>query len=240
MPSSELAYDVYRFRRLNDQEQMTSTANPTSRLKNVAKVEPYSINTNMVRPLYQSSPSPSASLPSTKIIPPPPSTTATKTTVPPLSQARTILNSMGNTPTHSSASSSAGSLNGMIRHPNVRHSDFLVPNPAYAPPTAAPPPAPYVLPSASHRPQPVSNSTSYATPPPPSRLLSDSLSQRSAINNAPLYNGRSTNLSAPINDQQQKYRGPPMQEFPSAKVIPFDSSEQHLRSIRSSSKYIRH
>ena len=233
MPSSELAYDAYRFRRLNDQEQMTSAANPTSRLRNVAKVEPYSINTNMVRPLYQSSPSPSASLPSTKIIP-----TTKTTTVPPPSQARTILNSMGNTPTHSSASSSAGSLNGMIRHPNVRHSDFLVPNPAYAPPTVKPP-APSVLPSASHRSQPVSNSTSYATPPPSSRLLSDSLSQRSAVNNAPLYNGRSTNLAASVNDQQQKYRGPPLQEFPSAKVIPFASSGQHLRSICSSSKRIR-
>ena len=49
MPSSDLSFDAYRFRRLNDQDQMTST-----RLRNVAKVEPYSINTNMVRPLYQS------------------------------------------------------------------------------------------------------------------------------------------------------------------------------------------
>ena len=235
MPSSELSYDAYRFRRLNDQEQMTTSTNPTSRLRNVAKVEPYSINPTMIRPLYQSSPSPSSSLPTTKIIP---ATIAATTVVPP-SQARTVLNSMGNTPTHSSASSSAGSLNGMIRHPNVRHSDFLVPNPAYTAPAPVPS-TPSVPPSASHRSQRLSNSSSYATPPPPSRLLSDSLSQRATVSNAPLYNGRSTTLATSINDPPQKHRGAPQEDFQSTKVIPLNCSGWLLRSICSSSNRIHH
>ena len=95
MPSSELSYDAYRFRRINDPDPVVT------RPKNIAKVEPYSMNTHAVRPLYQSA-SP---------------TTATTTT-----KARIHLNSMGNTPSNSSTSSSAGSLAGMIRH-----SDFLIP-----------------------------------------------------------------------------------------------------------------
>jgi hypothetical protein len=185
MPSSELSYDAYRFRRLNNQDQMTTT-----RLRNVAKVEPYSINTNMVRPLYQSS-------------------QPTSTPVPP--KSRNILNSMGNTPTNSSTSSSAASLGSTIRHPNVRQSDFLVPNPVY--PTAPPP----------HKSQPLSNSSSYTTPPSTSILLSESLSHGSKnrllnTNNTSLSNGRSTGLISSINNSSQKYQSSTQGDFHSNKV----------------------
>jgi hypothetical protein len=192
MPSSELSYDAYRFRGLNDHDQMTTT-----RLRNVAKVEPYSINTNMVRPLYQSS---SLSQPTTI------------TTV--SSKGRNILNSMGNTPTNSSTSSSAASLGGTIRHPNVRHSDFLTPNPAYS---TAPPPPP-------HTSQPLSNSSSYTTPPSTSILLSESLSQVSPqqlsnMNNSSLYNARSTALVSSSPNSPQKYQSSSTQgDFYSGKV----------------------
>jgi hypothetical protein len=177
MPSSELSHDAYRFRRLNDHDQMTTT-----RLRNVAKVEPYSINTNMVRPLYQSS-----------------SSQPTPTTVP--SKARIILNSTGNTPSNTSTSSSAASLGGTIRHPNVRHSDFLVPNPTYSTP---PPPL-------SHTSQPLSNSSSYTVPPPTSITFPESISHGSShrlanSNNISLYNGRSTSMASSINNSHQKYR----------------------------------
>jgi len=191
MPSSELSYDAYHFRRLNDQDQMTTT-----RLRNVAKVEPYSINTNMVRPLYQSS-----------------STQPISTTVP--SKARIILNSMGNTPTNSSTSSSAASLGGTIRHPNVRHSDFLVPNPAYS----TPPPPPTS--------QPLSNSSSsYTTPPSTSILLSESLShgpthRLANTNNTSLYNGRSTGLTSSTNNSPQKYQSSIQGDVHSGKVKHF-------------------
>jgi hypothetical protein len=187
MPSSELSYDAYRFRGLNDHDQMTTT-----RLRNVAKVEPYSINTNMVRPLYQSSQ---------------PITTTVS------SKGRNILNSMGNTPTNSSTSSSAASLGGTIRHPNVRHSDFLTPNPAYS---TAPPP--------SHTSQPLSNSSSYTTPPSTSILLSESLSQISPqqlsnTNNNSLYNPRSTALISSSPNSPQKYQSSSTQgDFYSGKV----------------------
>jgi hypothetical protein len=187
MPSSELSYDAYRFRRLNDPDQMT----PATRLRNVAKVEPYSINTNMVRPLYQST---SLSQP-------------TSTTVP--SKAHMIPNSTGNTPTNSSTSSSAASLGGTIRHPNIRHSDFLIPNPSYS---TAPPP--YVS-------QPLSNSSSYTTPPSTSILLSESLSQGSANrlpNNTPLHNGRSTGLIPSTNNSPQKYQSSIQGDFYPGKV----------------------
>lgn len=189
MPSSELSYDAYRFRRLNDHDQISTT-----RQRNIAKVEPYSINTNMVRPLYQSS---SLSQP-------------ISTTVP--SKPRTILNSMGNTPTNSSTSSSAASLGGTIRHPNVRHSDFLVPNPAYS---LAPPP---------HTSQALSNSSTYTTPPSTSLLLSESLSHGSShrlpnTNTTLLSNGRSTAaLSSSINNSSQKYQSSTQGDFLSNKV----------------------
>lgn len=189
MPSSELSYDAYRFRRINDQDQISST-----RLKNIAKVEPYSINTNMVRPLYQSS---SISQPTST------------TTIP--TKPRTILNSMGNTPTNSSTSSSAASLGGTIRHPNVRHSDFLTPNPTYS---TAPP---------LHTSQQSSNSSSYTTPPSTSLLLSESLSRGSShrlsnTNNNSFTNGRS-NISNPfINSSPQKYQSPIQGDFLSNQV----------------------
>jgi hypothetical protein len=173
MPVSELSYDAYRFRRLNDPDQITA------RPRNVAKVEPYSINTNTVRPLYQSSQ--------------PITTTAAP------SKARIILNSMGNTPTNSSTSSSAGSLGGMIRHSNIRHSDFLVPNPAYS--------------------QPLSNSSSYRTPP---ILLSESLSHGSLhqlpIANIPSYNGCTNTLTSSTNNSQEKYRSSRKGDFHSSMV----------------------
>jgi hypothetical protein len=108
MPSSDLTYDPYRFRRLNDQDSITT------RPRNVAKVEPYLMNTNTVRPLYQSSQ---------------PIMEPTGVT----SKARINLNSVGNTPVNSSTSSSAGSLGGMIRH-----SDFLMSNSAYSKPHPQP------------------------------------------------------------------------------------------------------
>jgi len=187
MPSSELSYDAYRFRRLNDHDPMTTA----TRLRNVAKVEPYSINTNMVRPLYQSS---SLSQP-------------TSTTVPP--KAHAILNSTGNTPTNSSTSSSAASLGGTIRHPNIRHSDFLTPNPSYS---IAPPP---------HISQPLSNSSSYTTPPSTSILLSESLSQGSVNrlpSNGSLHNGRSTGLISSTNNSPPKYQSSTQGDFYSGKV----------------------
>lgn len=196
MPSSDLSYDTYRFRRLNDSDQQMSNA---TRLRNVAKVEPYLINANNVRPLYQSS-SIAQSIPATTPPPPPPQAQA---------KTRIILNSTGNTPTNSSTSSSAASLGGTIRHPNILHSDFLIPNPSYS--TTSQP--------ASHTSQTLSNSSSYATP--PSTLLSESLSQGSIqrfsnnTNNNLLHNGRSTGL---INSSQ-KYQSQPVQgDFHSSKV----------------------
>ena len=194
MPSSELSYDAYRFHRLNDQDQMTTT-----RLRNVAKVEPYSINTNMVRPLYQSS---SISQPTSSTVP---------------TKGRTVLNSMGNTPTNSSTSSSAASLGGTIRHPNVRNSDFLVPNPAYS---TAPPP------HTTTTSQTVSNSSSYTTPPSTSILLSESLSHTSPqrlintnTNNSFSQNGRSTALNSSLNNNSpQKYQSSTQGDFLSGKV----------------------
>ncbi len=188
MPSSELSYDAYRFRHLNNQDQMTTT-----RLRNVAKVEPYSINTNMVRPLYQSS---SSSQPISTPVP---------------SKSRNILNSMGNTPTNSSTSSSVASLGSTIRHPNVRQSDFLVPNPVYS---TAPPP---------HKSRPLSNSSSYTTPPSTSILLSESLSHGSAnrllnTNNTLLSNERSTGFISSTNNSPQKYQSSTQGDFHSNKV----------------------
>lgn len=161
MSPSELAYDTYRLCRLNDPD---STG---ARSKNIAKVEPYSINTNPVRPLYPSSLQPITM------------TTTTASTVP--AKTRINLNSMENTPTNSSPSSSIGaSQNIRIRQPASHHSDFLVPNPAY--PTPSPPP--------------LSNSSSHTAAP---ILLSESLSHGS-LQQLPTYNGRSTGLTASRNN----------------------------------------
>ncbi|CAF3513009.1 unnamed protein product [Rotaria socialis] len=192
MPSSELSYDAYRFRRLNEHDQMTRT-----RLRNVAKVEPYSINTNMVRPLYQSS--------SSKLM---------ATTIMAQSQSRTALNSMGNTSTNSSTSSAA-SLSGTIRHPNVRDSDFLVPNPAYS----TPPP-----PQLSHTCHPPSTSSSLATPLTTSMLLSESLSHGSPrrlpnTSNPSLFNAHSNSLASSVNNSKQRYQSSTQPDLHSGKNI---------------------
>ena len=147
MPSSELSHDAYRFRRLNGNDPTTA------RPKNIAKVEPYSINTH--RPLYQ----PSATQPIT---------VASTITVNTPSKARAMQNSLGHTPTNSSASSSAGSLAGMMRQPKILHSDFLEPNPAYS---ARSIPLPCRTTSQS-----LSHSSSYTAHP---MLLSESLSHGS-------------------------------------------------------------
>ena len=184
MPASELSHDAYRFRRLNDHDPITTA---TTRLRNVAKVEPYSINTNTIRPLYQSS---SSQLTAAATTPP--------TTVP--AKARIILNSVGNTPSNTSTSSSAGSLGGTIRHQNVRHSDFLMPNPAYS--TPIPPPTS----------QPLSNSSSYAVPQSTPISYSEALSHGSLHRlpnkntNTALYNGRSPSATSSIDNSQQKLR----------------------------------
>ena len=222
MPSSELSYDAYRFRRLNGPDPMKSSVNPTSRLKNIAKVEPYSINTNMVRPLYQPTTSPSSSSqPSTKITTPALTTRSTTAVVPSssavLSQGHSTLNSMGNTPTPSStSSSSAGSLTGMIRHPNIRQSDFLVPNPTYS----TVPPFPTNLMDTF---QSVSNSSNYSPAPSTSMRLSESLSQdpsQSYLRHQTAFqNGRSTSLASSINEHQQKQRMLPNEDFHPNKVI---------------------
>lgn len=120
MPSSELSYDAYRFHRSNDYDPMGH-----NRPKNIAKVEPYSINTTNNRSQ--------------------PATTTTAMTqnfvsTPPPNQARSFLNSMGTTSTNSSSSTS--SLLGMNRHANVLQSDFLVPHRAHSPRFVAPPPPP--------------------------------------------------------------------------------------------------
>jgi len=167
MSSSDLSYDTYRFCRLNDHDSITT------RPRNIAKVEPYSINTNTVRPLYQSSLQP---------------VTMTTAVVP--SKARISLNSMENTPTNSSTSSSAGSHGGRLRHSNIQHSDFLTPNPPYPTPPL----------------QPVSNSPSYITPP---ILLSQSLSHGSLHQlpaaNSPSYNERTTGLTSSTTNFRQIY-----------------------------------
>lgn len=183
MPTTELSFDAYRFRRLNDQESLTNT-----RPRNIAKIEPYSMNINAVRPLYQSS---------SILQPTPEITTATTTAVP--SKARINLNSIGNTPTNSSTSSSAGSLGGMIRH-----SDFLMSNSAYS----------------NLVPQPPSNSSSYTTPP---ILLSESLSHGSLHQlpsaNIPSYNGHtSTGMSSLKNNSQDKYQSSIQGDFHSSMV----------------------
>ena len=114
MPKADVSFDAYRFRRLNDQN-----STPT-RPRNIAKVEPYSINPNTIRSPYQLSSSPQ------------PNIITTATTIP--TKVHINLNSMGNTPVNSSTSSSAGSLGGGM----VRHSDFLTPNPAYPIPPSQP------------------------------------------------------------------------------------------------------
>ncbi|CAF1583217.1 unnamed protein product, partial [Adineta ricciae] len=210
MPTSELSHEAYRFRRLNDHDQMT---NSTTRLRNVAKVEPYSINTTMNRPLYQAS--------STQMtahnIPPPPRTTSAS------AKARIILNSVGNTPTNTSTSSSAASLGGVIRHQNVRQSDFLIPNPSYSTPAAktitvpAPPP--------SHTFQPFSSSSSYPAPQSTSMSSSHGPPHQLSNNNNKtlLYNGRSASVASSLNPTQQKYR-------PSTKIDLYQAKEANPSS----------
>ncbi|CAF1131336.1 unnamed protein product [Adineta steineri] len=170
MSSSDLSYDTYRVCRLNDHDLITP------RSKNVAKVEPYSINTITNRPHYQSS----SALQSI------PMTTATTTAAVP-SKTRISHNSIENVQTNLSTSSSIASHGGIIRHPNVHHSDFLMP---------------YPIPSL----QPLSNSSSYTTP---SKLLSDShsygsLQQLPTINSS-LYNGRNTDFISSKNNSPQSY-----------------------------------
>ncbi|CAF2819700.1 unnamed protein product [Rotaria sp. Silwood2] len=210
MPVSELSHDAYRFRRLNDQESTTI------RPRNVAKVEPYSINTNAVRPLYQSTSQP---MTTTTTI----TTAATTTTSAVPLKARINLDSMGNTPTNSSTSSSAGSLGGMIRHPNVHHSDFLTPNPAY--PTLSS--------------QPLSKSSSYIAPP---ILLSESLSHgllhQLPSANIPSYNGRTTSLASSTNNFQRKYSSPKQGEFHSS-MHTFSPTLNHDNYIPSTSYHYR-
>ncbi|CAM4895290.1 unnamed protein product [Rotaria socialis] len=175
MPSSELSYDAYRFRRLNDQDSTVV------RPRNVAKVEPYSINTNTVRSQFQSTPSTFQS----------PSISTTNMTTPVVpTKPRTNLDSMGNTPTNSSTSSSIGSLGGIIRHPNILHSDFLTPNPIYPTSTS----------------QPLSNNSLYTKP---SILSAEPLSQDSLQQlptaNSPPYNERTIGLTSAPNTFQQQY-----------------------------------
>ena len=175
-PSPDRSYHYYRSRLLNEQEPIMT------RSKNIAKVEPYSINTNTNRPLNQPTTKATTTTAAT-------TTTTTTTTVAPL-KARINLDSMGNTPTNSSTSSSAGSLGGMINPSHISYSDFLVPNPAYQ-----------TLPSQS-----LSNFSSYKTLP---ILLSESLSHGSlhqlpAINSSS-YNLHTTGLTSSINNFQQTY-----------------------------------
>lgn len=175
MPTTEHSFDAYRFRRLNEQDSLIT------RPRNVAKVEPYSMNINTVRPLYPSS----MSQPSTE------------PTIGVPSKARINLNSMGNTPTNSSTSSSAGSLGGMIRH-----SDFLMSNSAY----------PNLIPNTSSSP--------YPTPP---NLLSESLSHGSLHQlpsaNIPSYNGHTTTgMSSLKNNPQDKYQSSIQGDFHSSMV----------------------
>lgn len=187
MPSAELSYDAYRFRRLNDQDSSSS------RQRNVAKVEPYSINTNTVRPLYQSS-SPTTAQ----------SGPMSNTTVPTIpSKARINIDSMGNTPTNSSTSSSAGSFGSMMRHSNILQSDFITPNPAY--PTLAS--------------QPLPNSSFFMKPsmPPSEPLSHGSLHQLSAAN-IPSYNGRATSLTSSTNTFQQPYPSSTQRDFHASMV----------------------
>ncbi len=156
MPLTEISVDAYRFRRLNDQD-----SNLPARPRNIAKVEPYSMNTNAVRPLYQS----------------PPSQLITEAPAVP-TKARIHLNSMGNTPTNSSTSSSAGSLGGMIHH-----SDFLTPNLSYSKPLS----------------QPFATFSSSSYPAPPisfSDLLSHGSLHQLPAANIPAYNGHMTGMTA--------------------------------------------
>ena len=173
MPSSEFSIDSYCFHCFNDHDSIMN-----GRQRNAAKIGPYLINTNMVRPLYQSL-----------------SSQAITTTAP--LKSRSTLNSMGNTLTNSSTSSSIVSLGGTIRHPNIHQSDFLVPNPSYS--TSFP-----------AKTQPLSNSSSYATPPSTSMLLSESLSQEishrlSNTNHISLSNEHHTNLMTSKNNSPIKY-----------------------------------
>lgn len=154
--SRENSSDAYRIIRFNEPE-------PTMRRpKNIAKVEPYSMNNNAIHSLYQS--------PATAV-----SSTSSS------SKARIDLNSMGNTPTNSSTStSSAVSLGGMIRH-----SDFLTPHSTYS------------------KSQPLPNSSStYITPPIPfsESFVHDSMHQH------PSYNGHKNDLPSAISNSQDKYQ----------------------------------
>ena len=175
-PSSDLSYDFYRFRLLNEQEPIMM------RSKNIAKVEPYLVNTNTNRPLSQLSSQPISKTTATM------TTTTTTTSAP--SKARINLDSMGNTPTNSSTSSSTGSFGGMIYPSHIRYSDFLIPNPAYQTPSS----------------QSLSKFSSHTTFP---TLLSESLSHGSLHQlpaaNCSSYNEHATDLTSSINNFQQTY-----------------------------------
>lgn len=246
MPSSEVVCDSYHFRRSNEQDQVPLSMNSASRLKNVAKVEPYSINTNIIRPLYQSSTSPSPSQPSIKITSASSistttaTTTTTTTTVPTtipltgpmkvtntsnvkavqpstitLSQGRAILNSVGNTTATSSTPSSAGSVNGMIRVPNIRQSDFLVPNPHYSALSSFPT-------ATTNRSQQLSSSSNYLNLQPKQAPTSEqfvrSSLQRLPVNDATFYNNRPIGSMSSINDHQSKQTLFTHEDFHSNKV----------------------
>ena len=134
----------------------------------------------------------------------------------------------GNTPT---PSSSAGSLAGLIRHPNVRHSDFLVPNPTFSKASG-----PSSSQHTSNRAQSISNSSSYANSPSKPVLLSESLSQTTpqrpvtTQNNDQYYSGHSKGLVPSINDFPQKPRPLIQGDLHSNKVI--DPIFSFNRSIR--------
>ena len=191
MPSSELSYDAYRFRRSNGNDPLTA------RPKNIAKVEPYSINTH--RPLYQSS--------ATQ-----PITVASTITVNTPSKARVTQNSMGHTPTNSSASSSAGSLAGMMRQPKILHSDFLEPNPAYSARSIP-------LPSCQTTSQSLSHSSSYTAPP---MRLSESLSHgslhRLPVTHTAFYDEPAYSLTSSRQHPQEKHRSSAQGKFHSSIV----------------------
>ena len=200
MSPSELAYDTYRMCRLNEHDLINT------RTKNIAKVEPYSINTNTVRPHYQSSSAILQPVSMTNKLPAITTTTTTAAAAIP-SMGRINLNSMENTPTNSS-------MNSNIRQPHVHHSDFLVPNPSYPKPS----------------PPPLSNSSSYTTPP---VLLSESLSHGS-LHQLPTvasssFNGRTAGLTS------SRHNSPLMQaDFQSSIVRSINSLFYHIFYLVSS------
>lgn len=113
MPSSDVSHDAYRFHRSMDQDSNLL------RPKNIAKVEPYSINNNTFRPLYSTgTPTQSSSM-----------TINSNNKLVSGETNKARISSKHNEPT--SIHISATSMPSMIRHSNVLQSDFLIPNPAF-------------------------------------------------------------------------------------------------------------